>query len=375
MRYSDLKIARHGDLALIQGGDFGAIILTNSAGAIIAEGMRDDVPDTCVIDRLEDATGLPQDMARQLRFDLTASWEAAGLFAPNPLAALDIPTVSIDASPDLLVGMPARHVRIQCACPVLLKQLRALLAPLIDSADGSSTGQIAIHRLENGDYLVLENGDPVWMPANLDEARFLTARSVARLLHGPDRIGVVLHGGAIAGQDGCLIFTAASGSGKTTLIASLVAAGYAYMADDQVPVDRSGAQALPCPTCLGLKPGAVTLPHLAALVAQTRLPDPTPRKDVTFLALPGLSLDSDPLPVRAVILPHYDPNGENRVEPLPFETALRAVLLSGAEVTRDAAMLPALAGLLRDRPVLRLHYRDTAFALAECNRLMPCNRI
>jgi len=369
--FDDISILCHEGRHLLFGRSSGCLVVTNAAGHCLAQCLANRLSPEDILKKLAGNCELPIDLAGRLAQEFLADWTAAGLFGGPPPIPETMPDVTGGAFQSLAVSRGAIAVDFRTNCPNLQAQVRSLMAPLVSDV---VTGIIPtrVEAVRQGEtYVVGENGRPVWMPANLDEARFLTARSIAAALCGRDRLGFVMHAGAVAGDDGCLVITATSGSGKSTLIASLVATGLSYLSDDQVPIHISGLAAFPFPTALGLKPGSLSLPNLRPLIDRAA-PDDRSRPGVTFLHMPALHRDHAAVPVRAVVLPAFDAEGPNRVEPLSFAEALRCVLLAGTEMTRDVNMVDALSTLLTRRPVVRLRFNRTDYGVAMCKELLQC---
>lgn len=371
MRLSVVQVGPH---VVVQSPVTGCLIVTNAVGETIGRGLIEGCTKDEISADVERTFDLPPDLARSLTDQVLVSWDDAGLFdeAVPQWAAMSKGNAEADLCLRLSIGDTV--VCLKTNCPVLFAQLSELLKRLIDDGARSASAEVEALRIGD-DYGVWENGQPVWTLGNLEQARFLSARSVAVLLHGRDRVGVVLHAGAISDGAQCLVFTAESGGGKTTLVASLVASGFQYVSDDQVPVAASGAHVLPFPTAVSVKPGSLTLPELSDLIAETRAPGASPREGVTFLHPPFAWPTAEPIPVRAVVLPTFDANGPNEITRLSFEDAMRAVLLAGAEVMLEADRVRAFATLLAERPVVRLRYNTTAFAVSACRDLLACKPI
>lgn len=351
--------------------------MTHAAGhglarTIATGGVRADA-----VELMATETGLPDELADSLVDELLALWRKAGVFDPAPEQRAIPQTKVRDRGTGLRISLSSGNVAITSDSKKFEAELAHLLAPLgaTRHAGPKEAAETSLHVAAIGqEFVVTRDGRAVWTPCNHDEARFLVLRAIAAILPGRDRVGTVLHAGAVAGREGAIVLSGSSGSGKTTLVASLVAAGYSYMSDDHVPIAVKGDAAFAFPTLLGLKVGSVALPELASLIETSRAPGRGLRDGVTFLRMPFHGSTERAVPISAVVLPRFDPKGPNEVTVLPFEIALREILLAGAEVARDADVLPALAGLVDRRPVIRLRYNGTAAGVSACQELLQCNR-
>lgn len=64
--------------------------------------------------------------------------------------------------------------------------------------------------------------------------------------------GLAVHAGVVASQGRAIAFPADSGGGKSTLVAACVAAGFDYVSDEALCVDRDRGHVVPYPKPLGL---------------------------------------------------------------------------------------------------------------------------
>ena len=110
----------------------------------------------------------------------------------------------------------------------------------------------------------------------------------------------VLHGSAVATDDGALAFVAPSGGGKSTMATLLCADGAGLVTDDVLRVDLDGGQPMvrAGATGLRLRKGADTL---AALFGEGE-PDQRLSADLRQVLTPGGDVP-DALPLRALVVP------------------------------------------------------------------------
>ena len=130
---------------------------------------------------------------------------------------------------------------------------------------------------------------------------------------------LALHSGAVMSAQGCLLLPAASGSGKSTLTAALVRAGWHYMTDDIVLLQRDSLNAVGVPNALGLKAGAWQV--LASRYAELRtLPihDRADGKRIRYV-VPLNSRQSESIEsaaVRWIVFPRYSTDAPSEMSPL-----------------------------------------------------------
>lgn len=133
------------------------------------------------------------------------------------------------------------------------------------------------------------------------------------ILYGQPEWRALIHGAGVALGDAAIGLPAPSGSGKSTLTALLLARGYRNLTDDLLAVLPHG-RAAPWPTALSVKPGSLAVvgavwpealacaPRRMAKGLETRL-----------LAIPEAQRAAEPVQLRALVMPRYDPADDNRL--------------------------------------------------------------
>ncbi|MDQ2838547.1 MAG: hypothetical protein M3Y89_14220 [Actinomycetota bacterium] len=160
-----------------------------------------------------------------------------------------------------------------------------------------------------------------------------------------------IHSGVVAAPHGTVVIPGTSGLGKTTLVGALVAAGFGYLSDEVLAVDRVGgglagftrplALAADSWTLLGLDPAGAPGP------AQEQLVQPE------LLGRLGV-----PAPVREILLAERRP-GPPSLQQLARGTAVQATLGRSFNHFRDpAGSFHAVVRLIRQARVWRAGYQD-----------------
>ncbi|MEZ5776215.1 MAG: hypothetical protein R3D33_16350 [Hyphomicrobiaceae bacterium] len=186
-------------------------------------------------------------------------------------------------------GDPGTQLRICCDEPVLAGLLGGVLAPMArgTSRDDAATVRIEVWA-ENADgltYRVVADRGVLGRGLERAVARRLVLEELALALNGRFDVKALLHASAVVAEGGAILIVGASGAGKTTLTAGLVAAGFAYIADDLVPLGEEGRSAGRFPAALAVKAGSwpvvgalheglVRLPVLTTRRLQVRYLDP-----------------------------------------------------------------------------------------------------
>jgi hypothetical protein len=145
---------------------------------------------------------------------------------------------------------------------------------------------------------------------------------------------VRLRGGAVAvSGGGILLPVVESGPPVPTLVASLVARGAAYLTDEAARIDPILRRVHPSPFPILLDPSdAARFPEVASSAGTTRGKRAPPGR---YPVAPGRlgATDSDPVPVRWVVFPSFEPGRQTRLEPAGEAEAVFA--LSGACANLD----------------------------------------
>ncbi|MEM6287592.1 MAG: hypothetical protein AAF845_10590 [Bacteroidota bacterium] len=193
----------------------------------------------------------------------------------------------------------------------------------------------AAFNMMSGVLSVLEAGDTeatVWVRDAAALPLWETAAPLRALLGwwAPAVGGQLAHGAAVGTKQGGVILAAIGGSGKSTTALSCLDAGLLYAGDDYVMIEGGAS-----PTIHSLYASAklvpanleARLPHLAALAQASGVEAPG---DNPFDKVVMLLQDHFPeqmaaqLPLRAVVVPHIDPDGPS-LAPLSARDVLRAL--------------------------------------------------
>ncbi len=161
--------------------------------------------------------------------------------------------------------------------------------------------------------------------------------------HGYPDWRAIMHGAAVALGNAAVGLPAPSGSGKSTLTALLLARGYAYLADDLLAVLPDGSAA-PWPTAISVKPGSLGVIEEAWPSELAAAPRRVAKGlDTRMLPVSERRCAAAPVRLRALVMPRYEPEGDNRLTPI---TSLDAL----AELARDRLWIgyPLTLGRITD---------------------------
>jgi hypothetical protein len=160
-----------------------------------------------------------------------------------------------------------------------------------------------------------------------------------------------LHAGAVAGDEGAIALAAPSGGGKSTLLGSLLAEGFALLADDVVALEPGDGRVLANPG-----PPLMTVPGTA----------PSPRAEELarigeerWLAMP---VCREAQPLAAVVLLNRRADAPTELRPLaePLRPLLAMMLRFPRTAERERSRFELAATIAESVPVWELRARPTA---------------
>lgn len=166
----------------------------------------------------------------------------------------------------------------------------------------------------------------------------------------------LLHGGAIASPTGCLLLCGDSGAGKSTLLAGLVHSGFAFVADDILPLERGSRLVWPVPLAMSIKQGSwpavgELFPELAGA--------PTVRfggRTMRFLWPAGRPAEPVGRPAAAVLFPRYAAGAPPELHRLDPVSSLALLGEGGSILPSTDAGLAEFFAWWADLPAYRLSY-------------------
>lgn len=282
---------------------------------------------------LEVTFGLDPERARRDVEAILEHWRSEGLFDT------EAPPLSLSGMQKAEWQKPAEGYAARWTCRIggltiefavqkfdRVSQIRTLLQPF--EIEGSSTrrADLSIHLRE------VEGDETALIVDGLEHVRAGTDVTLKDAVHdvliehvhrGANSLAL-LHAGCVAKNGIGIAFSADSGGGKTTLIAYLAAHGFTYLADDLLPITRSGA-ALPWPMPLSVKSGSLAIlgpiyPHLAE-APSFRTKGDTAR----LLSPPAMKWDHH-ADLRFLVFPKYDPGKDTAFDELaPLDALTRLI--------------------------------------------------
>jgi hypothetical protein len=196
-------------------------------------------------------------------------------------------------------------IRVICYPDDVAAAFAPLAAPARVQDDAAVEGCLALFR-DRSTFVLMQDDRIVERLDTAPAARWaLVQQLVATAGRGP-RLAM-LHSGAIATPAGCLLICGQSGAGKSTLLAGLVDAGFAFVADDIVPLEEGTGLVRPVPLAISIKQDSWPLvgalfPELAS-APTVRFGDRTMR--YVWPSGAALAGGASGHPVAAALFPRY----------------------------------------------------------------------
>jgi hypothetical protein len=182
---------------------------------------------------------------------------------------------------------------------------------------------------------------------------------------------LILHAGGVEHNGVGVVFPGAMEAGKTTLSAGLVRAGFGYLTDEGVAVDRADLRIHPYPKPFSIDRGAWPL-----------FPELEPNADLATDAykvdqwqVPPTDIRPDPLgrscPVAVIIFPKYEDGSETSIEPLRRAESLVELAKNTYKFDEQGApALDVLAEVVRPAACYRLTTGALDAAVAAVTKLL-----
>lgn len=187
-----------------------------------------------------------------------AAVHEAGLLRPSGTADLDeiVAADLPEASPalDAVYRVGEVAVRVVCYSASVAAALAPLVAPALVTEGTAPEICLTLYR-DRGAFVLARDGHVIDRLATAPVARWAVVRQLVSA--GSRRSWLaLLHAGAVATPTGCLLLCGDSGAGKSTLLASLLHAGFGFVADDIVPLEKGTRLIRPVPLAISIKQGS-----------------------------------------------------------------------------------------------------------------------
>ena len=233
--------------------------------------------------------------------------------------------------------------------------LQFILCDLADSGTGSTTSYEVL-AIEDTTYVLRYQGEVIAAVDRTDRALSLLLWHInmqaaqAAAMYDP-----VVHAAAAVRSGVTVLMPAPQESGKTTTVAGLVRAGFGYLSDEAVAIDRNSLLPRAYPKPLSIDSGSWDIlaelrPRYSdQMVGQWQVPATSIRGDAL----------AEPAPIRFVVIPAYERDADTRLERMSRPETLVALADSTFHFW-DAPQrnLDILAGMLHSTSCFRLTLSD-----------------
>ncbi|MFA5886049.1 MAG: hypothetical protein WDA60_19525 [Acidimicrobiia bacterium] len=207
---------------------------------------------------------------------------------------------------------------------------------------------------DDGRFVFLSDGGPIGS-ADHPEGLVSTLVNHCNRRAAEQAPQVLVHAGGVERDGAGVVLPASMESGKTTLTTGLVRAGFRYLSDEAVAIDRTTHSVVPYPKPMSLDPGSWPLfPEL-----EPREPFATDGYKETQWQVPPAAIRGDAVgascPVAYVVFPRYEAGATTELVPLTRGEALVEMAKNTFRFDTDARpSLEVLAGVVRGAEVYRL---------------------
>lgn len=255
----------------------------------------------------------------------------------------------------------------------LADSLYPLLHPCVAKPceDGAS-----LKVFRSGDYWIIS--DDAGRIDRTDDEFILPGTLINRILElsYPDaRFLALLHAGGVVVNGGVVILAGGKGSGKSTLTASLVAHGLPFVGDDLVPIDGRTGNVMPAPFAIGAKQGSWAIlkeayPEILKLRSYEL--DGT-RVRYLNVSSKRCGIPPNGLPVRSIVFPMFDANGQGGIQKINALQALEQVTSTGSWISTTKADLSTLLRIFSDIDVFLMRYDYSEMAIDLFKKIFKIN--
>ncbi len=264
-------------------------------------------------------------------------------------------------------------VRVRFARQEVADWLRPMLTHLICSRMGETDHTLDLIAQTNKHFIIIDD-EMRAMASSAKEAAVLAFGEMIELACRRENWLTILHAAGVAWQGSGIIFPALGGSGKSTLTAGLIQAGFKYINDDVIPVerDRGGLVAIPASLCI--KSGSWSaLKYLYPSLSQSEVFSRN-RLMVKYLAPPANSISSlaSTYSAKYLIASQYQKNMSTRLQAISAAEGLQAIIEAESllRLPLQPQDIKALVAWVKPLQCYRLSYGELAPAVEAIGQLV-----
>lgn len=261
--------------------------------------------------------------------------------------------------------------------PETLSRLRAVLTGLAQEGGEGPPGDPCLTLVDAGDGFWIRI--PGMTAFTQDESLALASIIQGLFQHAyADRgLFATVHAAAVTPDGhGALLMPGVSGAGKSTLTAWLAAQGWGYLGDDVVALGQTpgscAVQLLPLPTAIGVKPASWPILGPAYPALTDLVPIHYADRRAKYVPVRrGDSIEGPPLPIKALVLPRFQPGHPVTLTALSPVTTLCRLIECGVTIGErfEPGRVDRLLDLLEQRPCYELVYSSLEDAAVQLRDL------
>ncbi len=233
----------------------GRLFVLNPSASDALNAFRNGESEGDIIDRFVSRTALDPRAAREDLRRFTDALDQAGLLETGKPA--DMSGRALPPPRDRAAALDARYrlgdrtIRVVCHPAAVAAAFGQVAEPCRVADDEPAHTRLTLFR--RGDvFHLLENDRIVDQLSSVRSARWALVREVVGEGRGRPW-QALLHASAVLTPKGCLLLCGESGAGKSTLLAGLVHAGFPFVADDIVLMERATGLIWPTPMAISVK--------------------------------------------------------------------------------------------------------------------------
>ena len=372
-------MAPFGDGAVLHDSRTGRLFQLNHTAACVWRSLRAGELEEVIVDELALAHGLAHAVVRRDLRAFVDALHAAGLSWRREAFdghAADEEVRSPVGPPALVAVYQVGEIALRVIC--YPDDVAAAFVPLAAPArvpdHAACEGCLALFR-DRGTFVLTRDDRVVERLDTAPAARWALVRQLVSTAW-PGPCLALLHAGAITTPAGCLLICGESGAGKSTLLAGLIHGGFAFVADDIVPLEEGTKRVWPVRLAISIKQDSWSVvdplfPELAS-APTVRFGDRTMR--YVWPSGAALGDGASGYPAAAVLFAQYAKEAPAVLSPLDPVRSLALLGAGGSVLPSTESGLTEFLAWWRAVPAYQLSYGRLEDAVRKVSALADALR-
>ena len=277
--------------------------------------IQEDHTEESLISEFARAWAIPRSRARVDISAIVAQWRAQNILVDGGLARRNSAPVKLrsvgDACGELEAGWWSEWVCTIRGTPIAFAVETEMPGPFrllfahLETPNAIPQARLEIRTASAGEMVLVEDGRE--RIRTVDPAEIVGALYVAVLERTRSDLEwfALIHGSALGAAGKGLALAGPSGSGKSTLAAGLISRGYDFLADDLIALSEPHGMVVPWPLPLSIKQGSIEIVEAHHPQLAETAPYRTKGVEARMLIPPSSAWDTDPVPLRHLVFPHF----------------------------------------------------------------------